>query len=1091
MAKAIEFEIKIKGDSGVFKTLSIEATNADEAIGRIVESATHAGESIRRMAEQSLVFDTAIRAIQDLNGLVNGLVAPFNSFETAMRKANTMALESKEGYKHLSDQIVELSRNVPLLREEIAEGLYQVISNGVPKDNWISFLEDSSRAAVGGVADLGQTVTVTSTLIKNYGLEWSAAGAIQDRIQTTAKNGVTSFEQLGQALPRVSGSASQLGVSMDELMAVFATATGVTGNTSEVSTQLAAVLNSLIKPSSEASRAASAMWIQFDAASVKACGGFRNFLAELDSSVGAYSQSSGQLSETIYGQLFGSAEALRLLGSLTGEQKDRFSENIGAMSESAGAIEQAFGQMASTGDSLSVILSNQTNACLDWIGALISSKAPMIELLANLGTSLLSMNQVWNMLKSLRASVLMHTAAINATAVAQKAAAIAAGIWSGAQAALNAVLSLNPVGLVVIAIGALVAAVMYAYNNCEGFRQICDELWSSVKELSTAVWAFLVKAFERASKVIRTAWEWVRDFFGITDSSSADKAASSIDRQSDATGSLATANERLAASGLKVRESVSWQKMSYEQLGAAIEAQKAKVAQLAGTNAGNADAEGKKLRQMEARYKALGSRFGLSDKSGANEFDGKRLISNASSYKELGNNIAYYQAALDKTASSETGEIARLSAVIAELQRKQESIRLLQEAYSQPEELNTLSDIERALQYQRSLRSAATAEQLGGIDSEIARLEDLRLAMEENAHIPVATDQIRSYRQLEEEISFYEGKLKSCNVETRAQVQAQLNELRKLKQGWDDSLNDLDAPADISRLNTIRELSDAESYYRERMKRASDDEIIELARQCDAIERKRKAKEAISGIPEVDRLDGLSEGQLRVELKAIGIDGIKEKIRELQALLDDTENPLSTGTGAAAKNALESWKDYLRQAEAMRDASKQAEIYGQTMARIGRTMGALKGVVGDSAASWLDYGANLMNTVATAVPELMKLFAVNQAYSFSEAIKGAAGIPFPASIAAIAANVAAVTVAFAQIPKFANGGIAYGPTLGLFGEYAGASTNPEVVAPLNTLKKLIGPEESGGSVSQRVEWVIDGFKLRAMINKIDRLSSRR
>ncbi len=1053
MAKAIEFEIKIKGDSGVFKTLSIEATNADEAIGRIVESATHAGESIRRMAEQSLVFDTAIRAIQDLNGLVNGLVAPFNSFETAMRKANTMALESKEGYKHLSDQIVELSRNVPLLREEIAEGLYQVISNGVPKDNWISFLEDSSRAAVGGVADLGQTVTVTSTLIKNYGLEWSAAGAIQDRIQTTAKNGVTSFEQLGQALPRVSGSASQLGVSMDELMAVFATATGVTGNTSEVSTQLAAVLNSLIKPSSEASRAASAMGIQFDAASVKACGGFRNFLAELDSSVGAYSQSSGQLSEPIYGQLFG--------------------------------------QMASTGDSLSVILSNQTNACLDWIGALISSKAPMIELLANLGTSLLSMNQVWNMLKSLRASVLMHTAAINATAVAQKAAAIAAGIWSGAQAALNAVLSLNPVGLVVIAIGALVAAVMYAYNNCEGFRQICDELWSSVKELSTAVWAFLVKAFERASKVIRTAWEWVRDFFGITDSSSADKAASSIDRQSDATGSLATANERLAASGLKVRESVSWQKMSYEQLGAAIEAQKAKVAQLAGTNAGNADAEGKKLRQMEARYKALGSRFGLSDKSGANEFDGKRLISNASSYKELGNNIAYYQAALDKTASSETGEIARLSAVIAELQRKQESIRLLQEAYSQPEELNTLSDIERALQYQRSLRSAATAEQLGGIDSEIARLEDLRLAMEENAHIPVATDQIRSYRQLEEEISFYEGKLKSCNVETRAQVQAQLNELRKLKQGWDDSLNDLDAPADISRLNTIRELSDAESYYRERMKRASDDEIIELARQCDAIERKRKAKEAISGIPEVDRLDGLSEGQLRVELKAIGIDGIKEKIRELQALLDDTENPLSTGTGAAAKNALESWKDYLRQAEAMRDASKQAEIYGQTMARIGRTMGALKGVVGDSAASWLDYGANLMNTVATAVPELMKLFAVNQAYSFSEAIKGAAGIPFPASIAAIAANVAAVTVAFAQIPKFANGGIAYGPTLGLFGEYAGASTNPEVVAPLNTLKKLIGPEESGGSVSQRVEWVIDGFKLRAMINKIDRLSSRR
>ncbi|WP_289731840.1 hypothetical protein [uncultured Duncaniella sp.] len=108
MAKAIEFEIKIKGDSGVFKTLSIEATNADEAIGRIVESATHAGESIRRMAEQSFMADTAVRAIQTLSDVVDGLVAPFNSFETAMRKANTMALESKEGYKHLSMQHIML-----------------------------------------------------------------------------------------------------------------------------------------------------------------------------------------------------------------------------------------------------------------------------------------------------------------------------------------------------------------------------------------------------------------------------------------------------------------------------------------------------------------------------------------------------------------------------------------------------------------------------------------------------------------------------------------------------------------------------------------------------------------------------------------------------------------------------------------------------------------------------------------------------------------------------------------------------------------------------------------------------------------------
>jgi len=42
------------------------------------------------------------------------------------------------------------------------------------------------------------------------------------------------------------------------------------------------------------------------------------------------------------------------------------------------------------------------------------------------------------------------------------------------------------------------------------------------------------------------------------------------------------------------------------------------------------------------------------------------------------------------------------------------------------------------------------------------------------------------------------------------------------------------------------------------------------------------------------------------------------------------------------------------------------------------------------------------------------------------------------------------------VMPFADGGVIYGPTLGLMGEYAGAKSNPEVVAPLNKLKEIIG-----------------------------------
>jgi hypothetical protein len=66
-------------------------------------------------------------------------------------------------------------------------------------------------------------------------------------------------------------------------------------------------------------------------------------------------------------------------------------------------------------------------------------------------------------------------------------------------------------------------------------------------------------------------------------------------------------------------------------------------------------------------------------------------------------------------------------------------------------------------------------------------------------------------------------------------------------------------------------------------------------------------------------------------------------------------------------------------------------------------------------------------------------------------------------------------------PKFANGGIISGPTMGLMGEYPGARSNPEVVAPLDKLKGLIGGN-NGGTLEAR----ISGNDLLILMNKAQR-----
>ncbi|KWW25401.1 MAG: hypothetical protein F082_960 [bacterium F082] len=110
----------------------------------------------------------------------------------------------------------------------------------------------------------------------------------------------------------------------------------------------------------------------------------------------------------------------------------------------------------------------------------------------------------------------------------------------------------------------------------------------------------------------------------------------------------------------------------------------------------------------------------------------------------------------------------------------------------------------------------------------------------------------------------------------------------------------------------------------------------------------------------------------------------------------------------------------------------------------------------------------------------------NTAVAATGAASAMANIPWVGPALAIAA-VAAVLASLMSLPKFASGGLVYGPTLGLMGEYGGASSNPEVIAPLSRLQAILG---AGGGGRTQVEFHIKGRELVGIMNKQNNIYQR-
>ena len=634
-------------------------------------------------------------------------------------------------------------------------------------------------------------------------------------------------------------------------------------------------------------------------------------------------------------------------------------------------------ELAATDSGKQQQLVNTLGDMKEQIGGLVNGALPFVTMAAQASQALAAVSTLIAGIKTLTttlyastkafiastASTIKNKVATLAVAAAQKVVTIATNAWKAAQVVLNMILTANPIGLVIAAIGALVTAVIYAYNNCESFRKIVDKVWEAIKPLATAIMNGLAKAFEWLVEKCKEAWEWLKNILGL--------------------------------GGKKVEVAVNVSKP--KKSAPAID-----------------------LGETEKKYSGYGGKTPKIPKVAAAKDNTPVWTEDASTLEQIEANIDILNARLQKASVEEASAINQQ---IAFWEKKADAIRNAGQAVEDntplwKEDASTLKDINNNIQILQEKLQTASAEEAATINQQIAAwnekadvIRNAGKAIEDNG--PKYKANASTLKEITDNVSVLNDRLQSASITEAAAINQEIK-------AWNEK-------ADAIRKAGIEAEKTGEKNWKAFTSGWNAAKGLEssISGITDALKGNGNAWQTVCGI-----IDGF-----------IGLyNGIQTIIGIIQML-----------TAASAAHA----------------ATKGVEAGAETTEAGVRAAAATT----NAATSAATIAANKLE--AASFKEL----------AAAEYMAAHAYIPFAGyGIAAGFTAAMIATVTAAGIPMLAEGGVASGPTLAMVGEYAGANSNPEVIAPLDKLRGLLAEPGSGIDLG-KVEFRIKGRELVGIIAK--------
>ena len=474
------------------------------------------GFTVMKGVLADLVANGIRQAINALGDFIKESIKVGQTFDSSMSEVAAISGATGEDLQMLRDTAKEFGATTVFSASESADALKYMSLAGWSAQESADALGGVLNLAAASGMDLAKASDMVTDYLSAFGLEAKDSARFADLLAYAQANSNTTAEALGEAFKNSAANMNAAGQDVETVTALLAMMANQGLKGSEAGTALTAVMRDMTAKMKEGKIAIGETSVEV----MDASGNYRD-LTDILTEVENATQGMGDAERATALQATFTADSIKGLNLILNAGTKNAAKFEGELKDSTGTAKDMAdimqdnlgGDMKAFNSQLEGVQIMMYEKFEPELRAGIAALSALLEVVEFVIKHSTEFTAALGAMAAGIAAYVAYTTALKVMEGGWMSLAIAQKAVTAAQWLMNAAMAANPIGLVVAAIAALVAAFVILWNKSDAFRAFWMDLWEAIKMTAEDAWDAISGFFTAAWEGIKATWSAVIGFY--------------------------------------------------------------------------------------------------------------------------------------------------------------------------------------------------------------------------------------------------------------------------------------------------------------------------------------------------------------------------------------------------------------------------------------------------------------------------------------------------------------------------------------------------------------------------------------------------